>query len=228
MKELNEFNGLNESGSFQIFQLFQLFQHFFVNLYNYLTISNFLSVESSFHPINNTDTPLKIDIGLIKEVLKTGHSVELPATGYSMFPTLRPGDRVVVKPLAKGELPLTGSVVVCVDNGATAQRRNGATVQRHNDITPERHNSTLVMHRLVEFKNDDSGNSLLITRGDSARETDKPWRQEQLLGSAISYKRRRKEHLIKAFAPGVWRYLFNHRMLWVYIKMRESGKRPEV
>ena len=177
-------------------------------------------MESSFHPINNIDTPLKIDIGLIKEVLKTGHSVELPATGYSMFPTLRPGDRVVVKPLAKGELPLMGSVVVCVNTGATAQLRNCAIDQRHNVI--------LVMHRLIEIKNDDSGNSLLITRGDSARETDKPWRQEQLLGSAISYKRRRKEHLIKAFTPGVWRYLFNHRMLWVYIKMRESGKRPEV
>ena len=106
--------------------------------------------------------------------------------------------------------------VVC----ATAQLRNCAIDQRHNVI--------LVMHRLVEIKNDDSGNSLLITRGDSARETDKPWRQEQLLGSAISYKRRRKEHLIKAFTPGVWRYLFNHRMLWVYIKMRVSGKRPEV
>ena len=161
-------------------------------------------MESSFHPINNIDTPLKIDIGLIKEVLESGNSVELPANGYSMFPTLRPGDRVIVKPFGKGELPNPGRVVVYYDKGV------------------------LVMHRLVEIKNDDSDNSLLITRGDSARETDKPWRQEQLLGSAISYKRRRKEHLIKAFAPGVWRYLFNHRMLWVYIKMRVSGKRPEV
>ena len=161
-------------------------------------------METSPLQSENIGNSLNSKIGIIKTVLDSGNSVELPANGYSMFPTLRPGDRIIVKPFGKGELPNPGRVVVYYDKGV------------------------LVMHRVVEIKNDDSGNSLLITRGDSARETDKPWRQEQLLGSAISYKRRRKEHLIKAFTPGVWRYLFNHRMLWVYIKMRVSGKRPEV
>jgi len=176
-------------------------------------------VESS--PLHSAGYDISSDrtIGLVMAVLESGHSVELPATGFSMFPTLRPGDRVIVKPLAKGELPLTGSVVVCVDNGATAQRRNGATVQRHNDITPERHNSSLVMHRLVEINNNDSGNQMLITRGDSGRESDKPWHQEQFIGMAISYKRRRKEHSIKAFIPGACRYLFNHRLLWMFNKI---------
>lgn len=176
-------------------------------------------MESS--PLHSAGYDISSDrtIGLVMAVLESGHSVELPATGFSMFPTLRPGDRVIVKPLAKGELPLTGSVVVCVDNGATAQRRNGATVQRHNDITPERHNSSLVMHRLVEIISDDSGKLLYITRGDSVKEPDKPWPQQQLIGVAKSYKRGRKEHSIKAFIPGACRYLFNHRLLWMFNKI---------
>ena len=49
-----------------------------------------------------------IAIETVKAVLESGNSVELSAAGYSMFPTLRPGDRVIVKPLAKGEIPVGG------------------------------------------------------------------------------------------------------------------------
>lgn len=138
-------------------------------------------------------------IGLIMTVLESGHSVELPSTGYSMFPTLKPGDSVVVKPMTAGEFPKPGSVVVYIEN------------------------NVLVMHRLVEINNNDSGNQMLITRGDSGRESDKPWHQEQLIGMAISYKRRRKEHSIKTFTPGACRYLFNHRLLWVFNKVMLKG-----
>ena len=61
------------------------------------------------------------DLGLVMAVFESGHSVELSATGYSMFPTLRPGDRVIVKPLMKGELPIRGSVVVYLVNIITGQ-----------------------------------------------------------------------------------------------------------
>jgi signal peptidase I len=149
-------------------------------------------------------------------VLESGHSVELPATGYSMFPTLRPGDRVVVKPLAKGELPLTGSVMVCMDNGAKAQRRKGATVQRHNDITPEQHNSMLVMHRLIKIIVGNDGEPMFITRGDSGIEKDKPWLLQQLAGIALTYTRDDKEHFIGSYIPGVCRYKYNQRLLWLH------------
>jgi hypothetical protein len=172
------------------------FQLFFVTLYNYLTISNFLSVESSFHPINNTDTPLKIDIGLIKEVLKTGHSVELPATGYSMFPTLRPGDRVVVKPIDKGEYPKPGSVVVYDNSGV------------------------LVMHRLIKIIAGTEDKPIFITRGDSGIEKDKPWHMQQLAGTALTYNRDDKEHSIRSYIPSVCRYKYNQRLLWLHNRIR--------
>jgi hypothetical protein len=47
-------------------------------------------------------------------VLESGNSIELPATGYSMFPALRPGDKITVKPILNNILPQKGSVVVYI------------------------------------------------------------------------------------------------------------------
>jgi signal peptidase I len=159
-------------------------------------------------------------------VLDSGNSVELNAAGYSMFPTLRPGDRVVVKPVAKGEVPVRGSVVVFVDNGAMAE----GTGHRAQGTEPRarsaglraqglEQNSILVMHRLVEIKRDDSDDLLFITRGDSGVECDKPWPIEQLVGEAVSFKRAKREIRIKIFVPRKWRYRYNQRLLWMFNKI---------
>lgn|GEM_PF-4358092 len=192
--------------------------------------------------IEHNKNSFKADVAIVIAVLDSGNSVELTATGYSMFPTLRQGDRVIVRPVAKGEVPAMGSVVVCVENGTTAQRRNGATEERHNGITEERHNGimterpngitteryngVLVMHRLVEIEEDDSGKLLFITRGDSGMENDKPWPQQQLMGVAVSYKRGEKEHLVKTFIPGAWRHKYNRRLLWMFGKIKRLNMGP--
>jgi signal peptidase I len=175
-------------------------------------------LESFLDHSSVNDTSLNENIALMKVVLESGNSVELPASGYSMFPTLRPGDKVVVKPLAKEELPLTGSVIVCMDNGASVQGCYDAMVQTEK--------KSLVMHRLIEMIADDSGKILYFTRGDSGKERDKPWPQQQLLGVAKSYRRGKKEHSIKTFVPGVWRYLFNHRLLWIFNKIMQLTRIP--
>lgn len=144
------------------------------------------------------------DIGIVVSILESGHSVELPATGYSMFPTFRPGDLVVVKPLLKGEIPEKGCVVVYLDY----------------DLTNDRHNGKLVMHRLVKIMNDEAGNHIFISRGDSMREPDRQLSQHQLLGVAYSYKRSKKEFIVKAFVPGVCRYKNNRRLFWLYSKIK--------
>lgn len=134
---------------------------------------------------------------IIKAVLETGKPIALTATGYSMFPTLRPGDKITVKPLVNEEVPVPGSVLVYEDNGV------------------------LVMHRLIKIVNNDAGMQTFITRGESAPETDKPWVQQQLIGIAVSFKRNNKVNPIKNFIPGSWRYVFNRRLLWIINK----GKR---
>lgn len=142
------------------------------------------------------DLVMDIDIGIIMDILKTGNSVELPASGDSMFPTLRSGDIITVKPFFKGELPMKGNVVVYNENGI------------------------LVMHRLTEIISDINGMLQYITRGDSRMEPDKPWPHQQLLGKAIGFKRCKKEYSIKPITPGVLRYLFNHRLFWFYNKIK--------
>ncbi|MCX6327197.1 MAG: S24/S26 family peptidase [Bacteroidia bacterium] len=171
----------------------------------------------SFSPrITGSDNSFDRDAGIITAVLESGNSVELPATGYSMFPTFSPGDKVVVKPLGKEELPLPGMVVVCMDKGATAQM--------HNNITTERHNGILVMHRLIEIIGCGSGNVQLITRGDSRMEPDEPWPIGQLMGVAVSYRAGKKVRLVKIYVPCKWRYGFNSRILWLYNRVTKGLK----
>jgi hypothetical protein len=156
--------------------------------------------------------------------------VELPATGYSMFPTLLSGDKVVVRQLLKAELPERGRVVVFVDDSTPAQTafakaiavngRNGITAQSEVHVAQGGEPpSILVMHRLVEVKKDDSGNLLFITRGDSMMEPDEPWTQQQLVGVAVSYKQGKKEYPVKSFVPKGRRYKYNRRLLWMYSKV---------
>jgi signal peptidase I len=138
---------------------------------------------------NNSDNR---DIDIITAVLESGNGVELSATGYSMFPALRPGNMVTVKTLPEGVLPDPGSVVVY------------------------RESNILVMHRLLEIT-DDNGNLQFITRGDSRMESDKPWTQQQFLGVAVVYKGINRECAINTFIPPPWRYKYNRWLLWLYL-----------
>jgi signal peptidase I len=113
-----------------------------------------------------------------------------------MFPTLRPGDRVTVKPLLKGELPAPGSVIVC------------------------REKENLVMHRLIEIIEGEGGELFFITRGDSVNEKDNPWHKKQLLGVAITYRRSEKYYPVNALMPIWLHYKINRLMLWFTKKLK--------
>jgi hypothetical protein len=157
------------------------------------------------------DLVMDMKVEIVLTVLESGNLVELTASGYSMFPTLRQGDKIVIRPLRKEELPIPGNVLVFLENISTIQQDNG--------ITAEQHNNKLVLHRLVEIKVDESGNQLLIARGDSALKSDNPWLPRQLIGIAESYKRGEKEHPVKTSSPGILRYLFNHNLVWMVNKL---------
>jgi signal peptidase I len=136
-------------------------------------------------------------IETIKSVLESGRFVELPATGYSMFPTLRPGDRVLVKPVIKGEMPETGSIVVFRDN------------------------NQLIIHRLIKIFQNEEGNDSFEARGDSRSVCDKILPVPQITGVAISYKRNGKEHYLKSTFLRAFHYDFNQCILWIFFKMKK-------
>jgi signal peptidase I len=140
-----------------------------------------------------------VDTGIILSVLESGNSVELPATGFSMFPSLRPGDMVIVNPIKTGDLPESGNIVVFKTN-------NG-----------------LVMHRLVETAEDNRGEQIFITRGDCMKENDNPLHFKQIIGVAAKYKRSGKDNAVRALIPGRYRYIYNRKLLWLFNKLKRAG-----
>ena len=143
--------------------------------------------------VDNEDNSLTRDISIVKAVLESGHSVELPAKGFSMFPALRPGDSITVKSLTEGKYPLPGDVVVF-----SSQK-------------------SLVMHRLISVSGNPA-NPLFLTQGDSLSKPDKPWSADQLAGIAVLFKRKGKEFKIEPSVPGLWRRRYNRILLWLYIR----------
>lgn len=150
------------------------------------------NMDTSSNDIATTNNSFNRDIDILTTVLESGNCVELPADGYSMFPTLMPGNRVIVRSLPEGTLPVEGNVVVFNDNGV------------------------LVMHRLLEKIYRENGYLQFITRGDSRMEPDKAWTLQQFLGVAVRYKGASRERQVRTFIPRAWRYKYNRRLLWLY------------
>lgn len=136
-------------------------------------------------------------VGLILSILRSGHSVELPASGYSMFPVLRPGDIVTVNPIPDVSFFEPGIVVVF------------------------RKENNLIMHRLVKLTESRRGEITIETQGDSLIKKDQPVSIENYYGIAISFKRNGKEHRIRKVIPSVSRYRFNHSLLWFAGKVKK-------
>jgi hypothetical protein len=149
----------------------------------------------------NNNNHFNRDISIILAVLESGNSIELPSSGYSMFPALKPGYRVIVEPLPAGVLPEPGTVVVYKDN------------------------DVLRMHRLEKITVDDNGNLQFISRGDSRLDNDKPWTREQFLGVAVKYKDTDRLKSIKVYVPQPWRIKFNYCLVWVVGKMKSGIKK---
>ena len=96
---------------------------------------------------------------------------EMPVTittgGYSMWPVIRPGDRVVIEPL-KGVTPSAGDIV--------ALRRDGG----------------YVVHRLIKVITRD-GRKLFCTQGDAVINPDEPSEEAMIAGIVRSIVRSGKE-----------------------------------
>lgn len=135
--------------------------------------------------------------GLIISILRSGHSVELPASGYSMFPALRPGDLVTVNPISKEGLFEPGIVVVF------------------------RKDNSFIMHRIVKLTESSVAEISIETQGDSLLKKDQPVSIENYLGIAVSFKRNQKERKIRKIIPSVTRYRLNHSLLWIYSKVKK-------
>jgi hypothetical protein len=130
------------------------------------------------------NTPAETATAAALSLLKEGKQVAITAGGYSMWPAIKPGDRIMITPL-NPEKPLTaGKVVALIRDGG------------------------FVVHRITEVRKGKLS-SFVKTRGDAALIPD-PWNTEMNVAGrvteilrgdkALKITRRRMPYIIAGFA----------------------------
>lgn len=119
----------------------------------------------------------------IEDLLRDGKTVQVPPTGYSMYPLIVPGrDQVVIAPADREEYR-RGEVVL--------YRRDG---------------SILVLHRIWKRKKD--GYYMV---GDNQKEIEGPLRRDQILGVMVCVIRRGRgiptRNLLYRLLSGIWLWM---------------------
>ncbi len=102
-------------------------------------------------------------IDLMREILERGGTFTFRAFGHSMFPMILPGTEVTVRPLRSVPPPL-GTVLVAERDGS------------------------LVCHRLVRVRREDSGRWVYHLRGDNHEADDPPFDESKVLGEIESLR----------------------------------------
>ena len=98
----------------------------------------------------------KVLRGLADELLDKGTSIRISASGYSMYPAIKPGNTIIIRQVPIDKLKC-GMIIAW---------------KREND---------LVVHRLVlAYESDEK--KYYITRGDSCRSSDKPVTPDMIAG----------------------------------------------
>lgn len=128
-------------------------------------------------------------------LLKEGKSIRLEASGYSMYPAIKPGYFIHIEPLNQFSQLQEGQIIAW---------------KRENDI---------VVHRLVHIY--ESGkHKYFITRGDSAPSSDEPVVLSDIAGKVvfIECRSRKRQSLSKTGIPE-WKYNLNRKLAWLCRKI---------
>lgn len=105
-----------------------------------------------------------IEIELMEEILNKGNELQFKALGGSMYPLIRSGDIITVKPIKIGDVTV-------------------------GDIIFYKNKNKYFVHRLIKIVND---KSTFITRGDFLPQYDDPIDSSQILGKVVAVKRGNK------------------------------------
>jgi signal peptidase I len=101
------------------------------------------------------------------DLLGTGLALRINASGYSMYPAVRPGDIIEIAPLGKRDYLKPGEIVA---------------IRREADF---------VVHRFIKSIEEPGGKVLVITRGDSNANFDRPVDSEFVAGRVVTIIRGR-------------------------------------
>jgi hypothetical protein len=169
-----------------------------------------------------------------RELLREEREIVITAGGYSMWPALIPGDRLIISPLktdagpgdnnpgnasaigrSAGNTGLAGSATGEI---ATGNFRAGLAV---GDVVAMSRDGGFVAHRITELKGTESGLQIR-TRGDSSRHPD-PWLSENDIAGVIRLVRRGSTEI--SVAPRRLPFTVN-RMFVALLKIRDRFSHP--
>ncbi|MGB4415653.1 MAG: signal peptidase I [Paludibacter sp.] len=122
-------------------------------------------------------------VDFAESILEDNRTVGIRMTGYSMYPTLRPGD--------------IGHIEKCVPNKIKV-----------GDIVVFKLNGKLIAHRLVAINNHDV--RTFVAKGDKNKFSDPPFATDAFVGKITSFERKGRKISAGSFGMRVFRYLALH------------------
>ncbi|HUS85978.1 MAG TPA: S24 family peptidase [Bacteroidales bacterium] len=130
-------------------------------------------------------------------LLKEGTSVRIIASGYSMYPSIKPEDIIIIHPIPDPLSLIPGEIIAW---------------QRDTDF---------VVHRLIHIAGYNN-RKYFLTRGDSSLSSDQTIGPDQLAGKVTSIERhgRTLPRLPNAFIPE-WRYGLNRKKVWFIVRIKK-------
>ncbi|MBW6501957.1 MAG: signal peptidase I [Bacteroidales bacterium] len=138
--------------------------------------------------------------GILKEIgftlLSEGKILKIRAEGYSMYPAIKPGSVIHIRPYQPGELPEPGEIIAW-------KRESG-----------------LVVHRLVRIISE-GNETLYITRGDGTLGEDPPVSAGQIAGRVGQIEYRGRNRILKSGGTGKPHYAWNRFRVVLLLKLKK-------
>jgi len=140
-----------------------------------------------------------ISAGAASAILGEDRAVTITAGGYSMWPAIKPGDKVVIEPL-QGRLPAEGDAIAIGPQQDMAQVTGDgivigpqqSSIPAAGDIVALRRDGGYVVHRVTEVS-DREGRSYFRTQGDAVTKADEPADISTIAGIVTEIMRKGKK-----------------------------------
>jgi len=128
---------------------------------------------------SNIDHEEYLSIG--SDILNSENDILVNSAGFSMFPILKAGDKLIVQKAEPQSLK-KGDIIACTIN------------------------QKIIGHRFISIKNS-QGTFEFITKGDNSAKPDLPFNSTAIIGKIRGFNRKGKEHSLNSFKYQVFRFL---------------------
>jgi len=143
----------------------------------------------------------KIYKDLASGLLEEGKTVRIEASGYSMYPAIKPGNQIYIKAVKDRDDICPGDIIAW---------------QREDDM---------VVHRLIHRYRDEE-EYCFLTRGDSGRLSDRPVLFEDIVGVVVEIEGRSgKRKPVRKALIREGRYRMNSRRVWLLVRWKAVLRR---